>query len=111
MELQNSSGNVISWNAQSLLNLKIGPTVEQVLLTNQTVEFELSDSDTFSNYVITGADKGINNYYQTALISSISIDSDGSSDKLPTYTIDGEGNRRYLDLYVYQKQLSTDMIV
>ena len=111
MELQNSSGNVISWNAQSLLNLKIGPNVEQVLLTNQTVEFELSDSDTFSDYVITGADKGINNYYQTALISSISIDSDGSSDKLPTYTIDGEGNRRYLDLYVYQKQLSTDRIV
>lgn len=111
MELQNSSGNIVSWNAQSLLNLKIGPSTEQVLLSNQTVKFELSDSDTYSDYVITGSDKGINNYYQTALISSLSIDSDGSSDKLPTYIVDSEGNRNYLDLFVYQKQLSTESII
>ena len=48
MELQNSSGNVVSWNAQSLLNLNIGPDTEQVLLGNQTVKFQLSTSDTFS---------------------------------------------------------------
>lgn len=111
MELQNSSGNVVSWNAQSLLNIKIGPEVEQILLSNQTIEFELADADDFSSYVITGADKESNNYYQTALVSSISVDSDGSSDKLPTYIVDSEGNRKYIDLYVYQKQLSTDTVV
>ena len=111
MELQNSSGNVVSWNGQSLLNLKIGPDVEQVLLSNQTIKFQLADSDTYSSYVITGADKESNNYYQTAIMSSISIDSDGSSDKLPTYIVDGEGNRRYLDMFVYQKQLSTDTVI
>ena len=41
----------------------------------------------------------------------MSIDSDGSSDKLPTYIVDSEGNRRYMDLLVYQKQLSTDTVV
>lgn len=111
MELQNSSGNVVSWNAQSLLNFKVGPDVEQVLLANQTVKFQLSNSDTFSDYVITGADKGTYNYYQTALVSSISIDSDGSSDRLPTYIVDTDGNRKYLNLFVYQKQLSTDTVV
>lgn len=111
MELQNSSGNVVSWNAQSLLNLNIGPDTEQVLLGNQTVKFQLSTSDTFSDYVITGADKGSYNYYQTALISSLSIDSDGSSDKLPTYLVDTDGNRKYLDLFVYQKQLSSNTVV
>ena len=111
MELQNSSGNVVSWNAQSLLNFKIGPDVEQVLLTNQTVKFQLAGASDFSEYVSTGADKGSDNFYQTALIGSLSIDSDGSSDKLPTYLIDGEGNRKNLDLLVYEKQLSTDSIV
>lgn len=111
MELQNSSGNVVSWNAQSLLNLNIGPNTEQVLLGNQTVKFQLSTSDTFSDYVITGADKGSYNYYQTAIISSLSIDSDGSSDKLPTYLVDTDGNRKYLDLFVYQKQLSSNTVV
>lgn len=111
MELQNSSGNVVSWNAQSLLNLNIGPDTEQVLLGNQTVKFQLSTSDTFSDYVITGADKGSYNYYQTALISSLSIDSDGSSDKLLTYLVDTDGNRKYLDLFVYQKQLSSNTVV
>jgi len=111
MELQNSSGNVVSWNAQSLLNFKIGPDVEQVLLTNQTVKFQLAGASDFSDYVITGADKGSDNFYQTALIGSLSIDSDGSSDKLPTYLIDGEGNRKNLDLLVYEKKLSTDSIV
>lgn len=111
MELQNSSGNVVSWNAQSLLNLNIGPDTEQVLLGNQTVKFQLSTSDTFSDYVITGADKGSYNYYQTAIISSLSIDSDGSSDKLPTYLVDTDGNRKYLDLFVYQKQLSSNTVV
>jgi len=111
MELQNSSGNVVSWNAQSLLNLNIGPDTEQVLLGNQTVKFQLSTSDTFSDYVITGADKGSYNYYQTAIISSLSIDSDGSSDRLPTYLVDTDGNRKYLDLFVYQKQLSSNTVV
>lgn len=111
MELQNSSGNVVSWNAQSLLNLKVGPSVERVLLSKQTIEFQLADSNEFSTYVITGADKELNNYYQTALVSSLSIDSDGSSDKLPTYIVDSEGNRAYMDLFVYQKQLSTDTVI
>lgn len=111
MELQNSSGNVVSWNAQSLLNLKVGPDTERVLLSNQTIEFQTANASDFSSYVITGADKESNNYYQTALISSMSIDSDGSSDKLPTYIVDSEGNRRYMNLLVYQKQLSTDTVV
>lgn len=111
MQLQNSSGNVVSWNAQSLLNFKVGPDVEQVLLTNQTVKFQLEGEDTFSNYVITGADKGSDNFYQTAMIGSLSVDSDGSSDRLVTYLVDAEGNRKDLDLLVYEKQLSTETVV
>lgn len=109
MELSNN-GHAVSWNAQSLLNLNIGPDKEQILLQNQTVKFQLASSDSFSSYIIEGDDKE-DNHYQTALISSMSINSDGSSDKLPTYIVDSDGNRTYLDLLVYQKQLSTDEVV
>ena len=101
MQLNDSSGDPVTWDGQSLLSLDITPSSVQHLLANQSVQYQLVGNTDFET-AVTGSNYTANTY-PVSLLTSFNLSTDGSSDSLSTYTVDDYGVRTYLSLYIFKE--------
>lgn len=103
--------SVANWSARSMLNINISSSVEQILLSGQSIT--IVDTNNVST-TINGADltgtPPVSLYYPVAFRSNESVQASGLN-VINTVFYTSDLDVYYLDLYVYTKQLTRSNIV